>query len=110
METRLSAEHSVNRVTLAVVLNICTCNKPRLHAVRISRARSPAGLSGSVWGAKYMQADGESVTSRSFSPGSVAITRPFHLLIFRGKATRPLTVGLLSPVWSSQIKELRLWV
>ena len=40
----------------------------------ISCAPSPAGLSGSLWGVKCMQADGGSVTCRSSSLGSVALT------------------------------------
>lgn len=74
METQLSTEPGINCVTLSVDLNICTCNKPRLRAVCSSCAQSPAGLSGSVWGAKYMQADGGSVTCRSSRPASVGLT------------------------------------
>lgn len=42
--------------------------------VCISCVPSPAALSGSLWGVKRMQADGKSVTCRSSSLGSVALT------------------------------------
>lgn len=62
------------RVTLCVALNICTCSEPPLHTVCISCVPSPAGLSGSLWGVKCMQADGVSATCRSSRLGSVALT------------------------------------
>lgn len=90
-----------NRVTLGVVLNICKCSKLPLHTVCVSCAPSPAGLSGSLWGVKCMQADGRSVTCRSFSPRSVepSIKRVFHLLIFGEKGnTTPHHQGLVRKV------------
>lgn len=59
------------------MLNICTSApaKPRRHThVYVSCVPSPAALSGSLWGVKCMQADGEGATCRSPSLRSRALT------------------------------------